>query len=77
MVVCPGPFPSYQFLHSIVTSQTHSACRYIEPYFLATTEESSWEAFLHGLRNSGPLVFDAKNDLPLVGDVYPEFFLSF
>ena len=30
MVVCPGPYPWYQFLHSIVTSQTPSACRYID-----------------------------------------------
>ena len=28
MVVCPGPYPWYQFFHSIVTSQTLSACGY-------------------------------------------------
>ena len=41
------------------------------------TEGSSWEAFLHGFKISGFLVFDAKNDLALAGDVYPEFSLSF
>ena len=75
MVLCPGPYPWYQFLHSIATSQMLS--RYIEPHFLKTTEGSSWAAFLHDLKISGPLVFDAKNDLALVGDDYPGFFLSF
>ena len=28
MVVCPGPHPWYQFLHSNVTIQSISACRY-------------------------------------------------
>ena len=49
----------------------------MEHHFLATTEGSSWEAFLHGFKIYGPLVFDAKNDLALAGDVYPEFSLSF
>ena len=36
-----------------------------------------WEAFLHGFKISGPLLFDAKNDLALEGDVYPECFHVF
>ena len=28
MVVCPGPYPWYQFLHSNVTIQSLSTCRY-------------------------------------------------
>ena len=29
MVICPGPYPWYQFLHSVVTIQSLSASRYI------------------------------------------------
>ena len=47
MVVYPGPCPWYQFLHSIVASQTLSACRYIETHSQAITEGSTLEAFLH------------------------------
>ena len=46
MVVCPGPHPLCQFLHSNVSPQTLSACRYMELHFLATTEESSLGSFL-------------------------------
>ena len=36
---------------------------YMEHHFLATKAGSSWEAFLHGFKISGPLVFDGKKDL--------------
>ena len=54
----------------------NGACRFMEHHFLAITEGSSWKAFPHGFKTSCPLVFDAKNDLPLAGDAYPEFSLS-
>ena len=69
--------PVPPLLHSIVTLQTLSGCRYIEPHFLATTERSPWEAFLYGFKTSSPLVFDAKNDVALAGVVQSEFRLSF
>ena len=55
--------------------ETFSAYRYMRTHFLVTTEGSAWEAFLHGFKISGPLVFDAKKDWTLAGNIYPEFFL--
>ena len=45
MVVCPGPYPWYQFLHSSVTIQSVSACRYMEHHILVTTEGSFLRSF--------------------------------
>ena len=50
----------------------------MRPHFLATTEGSlPITALLYGFEISDPLVFDAKNDWTLEGDVYPEFFQIF
>ena len=45
MVVYPGKYQWYQLLHSFVTIQLLSACRYMEHHFLATTEGSSLGSF--------------------------------
>ena len=47
-------------------------------HFLATTEGSlPITALYYGFEIPEPLVLDAKNDLALEGDVYPEFFSCF
>ena len=52
-----------------------TACRYMRPHFLATTERTlPITALLYGFEISDPLVLDAKNDWTLEGDVYPGFF---
>ena len=39
MVVCPGPYPWYQFLHPVVAKPTLSACRYI-------SSKPEWETYV-------------------------------
>ena len=62
----------------LCSEQMLSAFHYIGTViFWRPQRDRLWEAFLHGFKISGPLVFDAKNDLALAGEVYPEFFLFF
>ena len=77
MVVCPGPYPWYQFLHSIVTPQSLTACSYMETHFWRPQKDRLRKLSCMVFKRSSPPVSSAKTVLTLRKKEETEFCFFF